>query len=136
MTYSAKPGNRIADMAEFAGTVARHLQVIYKTNFSEGLVNRILAMANVHYIGKPGWNEKDIVLITYGNSIRSASDNPLKTLRRFTDRYLADSFSTIHVLPFFPFTSDDGFAVSDFMQVNADLGTWDDIAAFTSSYTL
>ncbi len=123
-------------MAEFAGMVARHLMVIYKTNFSEGLVNRIMAMANLQYKSKSGWNEKDMVLITYGNSIRAAAENPLITLRNFVDRYLADTFSTIHVLPFFPFTSDDGFAVSDFMEVNADLGTWDDIAALTSNYTL
>ncbi|MFO7371301.1 MAG: sugar phosphorylase [Bacteroidales bacterium] len=136
MTNSAKHGNSVADMAEFAGIVARHLQVIYKTNFSEGLVNRIMAMANLQYKGKPGWNEKDMVLITYGNSIRSAAENPLRTFRRFADKYLADTISTLHVLPFFPFTSDDGFAVSDFMEVNSDLGTWEDIAALASNYTL
>ncbi|MBN1144156.1 MAG: sugar phosphorylase [Bacteroidales bacterium] len=135
MINKPQSGNRAAGMAEFAGVVARHLQVIYKTNFSEGLVNRILAMANLHYKGKFGWNEKDIVLITYGNTILSAAEKPLRTLSRFADRYLADTFNTIHMLPFFPYTSDDGFAVSDFMEVDANLGTWDDFAAF-SGYTL
>ncbi len=136
MTNNAKIGNRVAGMAEFAGTVARHLQVIYKANFSEGLVNRVLAMTNLQFKGKSGWDEKDIVLITYGNSIRTAYEKPLRTLKRFIDRYLADTFSTIHILPFLPYSSDDGFAVSNFMDVNPDLGTWGDITAFTSGYTL
>ncbi len=136
MTNNTQYGSRVAGMAEFAGVIARHLQIIYKTNFSEGLVNRILAMTNMQYNGKTRWNEKDIVLITYGNSICSASEKPLKTLRRFAGRYLAGLFSTIHILPFFPYTSDDGFAVSDFMQVNPDLGTWDDLTSFTPDFTL
>lgn len=136
MTNNTQSGNRVAGMAEFAGIIARHLQVIYKTNFSEGLVNRILAMTDLQCNGKPGWNEKDIVLITYGNSIRSGTENPLQTLRRFADRHLAGIFNTIHILPFFPYTSDDGFAVSDFMQVNPDLGTWDDLTIFASDFTM
>lgn len=70
------------------------------------------------------FSEDDVVLITYGDSLNEADETPLKTLTNFTSTHLAQTISTIHILPFNPFSSDDGFSVIDFFEVNPELGTW------------
>lgn len=77
--------------------------------------------------GNTLWSEKDSVVITYGNSVMDGQHKPLDLLSDFLRRYLADAITGVHILPFFPFTSDDGFAVTDYEQVNSTLGDWADI---------
>ena len=74
------------------------------------------------------FSEKDMVLITYGDSLKHEGEAPLETLHRFASRYLKDRFSTLHFLSFFPFSSDDGFSVMDFFAVDPKLGSWDEVA--------
>ncbi len=69
----------------------------------------------------------DIVLITYGDSIRKTGCSPLAALRDFYRQFLADSMNSIHILPFHPFTSDDGFSVVDYYSIDPALGDWSDI---------
>ncbi len=69
-------------------------------------------------------DQRDVMLITYGDTIVDDDMPPLAALKSFADRYLMDSFSGIHVLPFFPFSSDDGFSVIDYSAVRSDLGDW------------
>jgi len=73
------------------------------------------------------WNEQDALLITYGDSILDGSHKPLDLLHDFLLRRMKGVVNGVHILPFFPFTSDDGFAVSDFRSVNPRLGDWPDI---------
>ena len=81
---------------------------------------------------KSGWDEQDVVLITYGDQIRRQGEAPLATLRHFlAETGLTEIVNTVHVLPFFPYSSDDGFSVIDFKQVDASLGSWTDIRALT-----
>ena len=76
------------------------------------------------------FDEKDVVLITYGDQVRSDQLNPLQTLRKFlNDWQLPSLINTVHFLPCFPYTSDDGFSVVDYRQVDPELGTWDDVHA-------
>jgi len=82
------------------------------------------------------WSEKDVVLITYGQSISNHAEPPLKTLHRFLNNWLADVVSVVHILPFYPFTSDDGFSVVDYEQVNPQLGQWSDVQAIAQDYLL
>ena len=86
--------------------------------------------------GKPHFSQKDIFLITYGDSLQSLKETPLKTLHRFADQFLKGVFSTIHFLPFFPYSSDDGFSVIDFFSINPDLGTWQDVRDFHPDFGL
>ena len=72
-------------------------------------------------------DEKDIVLITYGNSIKETNTKPLKTLSKFIDKYLIEGINIVHILPFYPYSSDDGFSVIDYRKVNPALGDWKDI---------
>ncbi|MBN47248.1 MULTISPECIES: sugar phosphorylase [unclassified Methylophaga] len=82
------------------------------------------------------WHATDIAMITYGNSVLQKDEVPLQTLKRFLDDYFVDCINTVHILPFFPYCSDDGFAVKDFFQVNAELGDWSDINAIAKDYRL
>lgn len=82
------------------------------------------------------WHANDIAMITYGNSVLKNDELPLQTLKRFLDDYFADCINTVHILPFFPYCSDDGFAVKDFFQVNPELGDWSDINAIAKDYRL
>jgi glycosidase len=85
---------------------------------------------------KAEWvTEEDVMLITYGDSILSEK-SPLQTLYSFLSTYVKDSLSAVHLLPMFPYTSDDGFSVVDYMKINPNLGTWDDIKTLSSKYDL
>lgn len=82
------------------------------------------------------WSEKDAILIAYGDSILSEDAVPLQTLSSFLDKYCQEIFTTVHILPFFPYSSDDGFAVIDYRQVDPELGNWHDIADISQHFDL
>jgi len=82
------------------------------------------------------WNEQDIMLITYGDSILKEGEKPLKTLKNTLDFYLNESVSMVHILPYYPYTSDGGFAVSDYETINPDLGDWSDITELSLDYKI
>lgn len=83
-----------------------------------------------------GWSEKDALLITYGDQIRAQGEPPLQTLYDFLYERLQGVFSGVHVLPFYPSTSDDGFSVVDFQRVDPELGTWTDIRVIAQDFRL
>jgi sucrose phosphorylase len=85
---------------------------------------------------QPPLCERDILLITYADTIVDKHNPPLQVLKAFADRHLADYFSGIHILPFYPFSSDDGFAVVDYNSVRADLGSWNDVRALGANFDL
>ena len=86
--------------------------------------------------GEGYFSQEDVVLITYGDSLRKEGERPLVTLHNFANDYLEDSISTIHYLPFFPYSSDDGFSVMDFFAINPDLGIWEDVVATGKDFRL
>ena len=61
---------------------------------------------------------------------------PLKTLAEFCARHLKGMVSGIHLLPFYPWSSDDGFSVKDFFAVEPSYGTWEDIARLGADFDL
>ena len=82
------------------------------------------------------FTEKDVVLITYPDTVFEPNDVPLSTLKRFADRRLLGLVSTIHILPFYPYSSDRGFSVKNYDLVNKKFGTWEDIAALSENFNL
>ncbi len=82
------------------------------------------------------WSEQDVILITYGDSIRQEGEQPLATLNTFLDDHLSGSISHVHILPFFPYSSDDGFSVIDYYRVNPELGDWKAVENMTKNYRL
>jgi glycosidase len=81
-------------------------------------------------------DEKDAVLITYPDTIHKKGEKPLHTLHRFLKRYVKDAVSGVHILPFFPSSSDDGYAVMDYKTVDPRLGTWEEVQEIAGEYRL
>ncbi|MCK1992791.1 sugar phosphorylase [Peribacillus muralis] len=76
---------------------------------------------------KQRWDEKDLVLITYSDQFQEEGKPALATFEKVFDRYLADNFEIVHLLPFYPYSSDDGFSVIDYKKVNPIAGNWEDV---------
>ncbi|EKP4477043.1 sugar phosphorylase [Cronobacter dublinensis] len=77
---------------------------------------------------KKGWDETDVVLITYADQFSAPGEKRLATFQRFFEAWLKPLFSHIHLLPFYPWSSDDGFSVVDYHRVDPQCGDWRDIA--------
>lgn len=80
--------------------------------------------------------EKDSVLITYGDMVQQEGQVPLRTLANFLHARASGVVNTVHILPFFPYSSDDGFSVIDYKAVDPALGGWDDVARLDRSFRL
>ncbi len=82
------------------------------------------------------FTEKDVILITYGDMIVSEDRRPLRTLADFTEVFFRGIVSTLHILPFFPYSSDRGFSVISYEEVDPRLGSWDELAELESNFKL
>ena len=81
-------------------------------------------------------SERDALLITYADQVRADGIAPLQTLAMFCGRHLADVVSGVHILPFYPWSSDDGFSVKDFFAVEPAYGTWGDLTVLSERFDL
>ena len=129
------------ESAGFYAQLYQHVGQLYPDANADVLVGAIAAEFDDAHprIAPPDmerWTESDCLLITYGDSIVQSDETPLKTLKRFLDEYIGDAVSNVHILPFCPYSSDDGFAVIDYMLVNRELGNWSEISAIAESYRL
>ena len=82
------------------------------------------------------WSERDTYVITYGDSFVDGERRLLELLSDFLDKHLAGRVSGVHILPYFPFTSDDGFTITDYRAVNGALGDWSDVERITGAFRL
>ena len=82
------------------------------------------------------WDQSDVAMITYADTVRENNMLPLQVLHSFLDEFCSDIINIVHILPFFPFSSDDGFAVIDYQKVNERHGNWDDVSNIASNYHL
>ncbi|MGL5384986.1 MAG: sugar phosphorylase [Enterobacterales bacterium] len=117
------------------------LAAIYDDGLDESVVKSVISRVEqgkqaVTRIRKPQWDESDVVLITYADQFHNNNEKTLKTLSDFYNRGLADTFSHIHLLPFYPWSSDDGFSVVDYHQVDPVAGDWQDISRLNQSAKL
>jgi sucrose phosphorylase len=81
-------------------------------------------------------SERDSILITYADQVRKPGQTPLSTLVEFCQSHLQGLISAIHLLPFYPWSSDDGFSVIDYRSVDPALGSWMDIDRLGASFHL
>ncbi|MBD1390298.1 sugar phosphorylase [Neiella sp. HB171785] len=126
--------------------VLHHLTTIYQdielAEDLEIIMGRVLATMRLDEVdATPApfvnhWDQQDVVLITYGDSICGEQQQPLKYLHQFLDQHCKGVINSVHILPFFPYSSDDGFAVIDYSSVNDALGDWQDIEAIAGDYRL
>jgi glycosidase len=129
-----------SDIGDLEATIAPLLASIYQDR-SDEVRARILSLADDYADRLWGRGTRrpthaTTYLIIYGDAIRRPGETPLHTLGEVLDKHVADVVSDVHLLPMFPWTSDDGFAVVDYRQVNPALGTWDNIAALAADHAL
>ena len=119
-----------------------HLNQIYKNKKNHKLSQTIF---NIFFekknpiqpnLSNTKWGQEDIILITYANTFINQKKAPLKNLRNFLSKYIKKTINSVHILPYFPYSSDDGFAVIDFTKVNEGFGTWSDIEEIAKNYKL
>ncbi len=122
-----------------------HLSIIYgedqASSYTERLYKILIKFGQDHpklrdHAEQERISERDTILITYGDMVQEDGKTPLQTLAELLKDTLAGVVSTVHILPFFPYSSDDGFAVIDYQKVNPDLGTWDDIRHIRTEFRL
>lgn len=128
-------------MARLRSRIDSHLEVIYGEQAKDLVAPVIEAMRYPEDVSEPApyqnyWDESDCWMITYATSIHESGEPGLQTLQAFCDRYLSDTVNGLHILPFYPFSSDDGFAVTDYLAVNDAAGSWDDIQSIAGRYRL
>ena len=78
-------------------------------------------------------SEKTSLIISYGDSVYSDKKGSIKVFQKFFKKKLNKYFDTIHFLPFYPSSSDSGFAVKDHYKVESKLGSWSDIKNISKS---
>lgn len=122
--------------------VVDHLSRIYPDHDQERLARRLLRRIGVK-VGEcttepfqNTWSQSDAWLISYADSVIEDQQAPLQTLKKFVDQRLKRAVSGVHILPFFPYSSDDGFSVINYVEVNQSVGNWDDIKAIAEDYDL
>ncbi len=124
------------------------LRVIYSRETADWMVRKLKNRMDVYgreetirrrrkrYRGKPVLSEKDSIVITYADNIRQEGESPLDTLHRFMRTYFKTIVTGVHILPFFPSSSDGGFAVIDYKRVDPQFGDWDHIRRIARDYHL
>ncbi len=121
-------------------TIHNHLVTLYGeplgTAAFEELRTRLLPRRENQGRARKEIEQSDAILITYGDQLLEPDRAPLHTLAEFCDHYLSGVVSGVHLLPFYPYSSDDGFSVIDYKQVNSALGTWDDVARLGQRFHL
>lgn len=127
--------------------ILNHLTVVYGIDIAKRAYLEVERIMKVHHAyrsdlsefeetKRKNFSEKDAILITYGDMISGGGKTPLQNLKKFARKYLKDCFNTIHILPFFPYSSDRGFSVTDFTAVDPRSGSWNDIVDLKEEFNL
>jgi sucrose phosphorylase len=128
------------------------LDFLYGREVAEKVLPELLRLIRVHSAYKPEelkqeektfqptcrFSEQDMMLITYADMVRARGKTGLAALGEFLAYFRRGDpvFSILHVLPFFPSSSDRGYAVIDFHTVSPDIGSWADILNLGQVYRL
>jgi glycosidase len=126
--------------------IQEHLTFIYEAETAATISTQLLVrLANFRQqypeLGQPvppseRVTEADAVLITYGDQVQEPGKPTLQTLAEVLETYLKGIVSSVHILPFYPYTSDDGFSVIDYKVVDPALGSWSDVALLRQNFRL
>ncbi len=121
-------------------TISDLVSFVYGETHSQAIVKRIeqlIAEFKSDTTSKSTFfDEQDAILITYGDMVSEAGERPLKSLHQFLKAHISEIINTVHILPFYPYSSDDGFSVIDYAQVNPNLGDWDDVRNLRQDFKL
>ncbi|NOY08346.1 MAG: sugar phosphorylase [Spirochaetes bacterium] len=117
------------------GAETGHETYIAMCRLIEKYKNKLIKPSGIPENGLP-LDERDAIVITYGDQFRNGDKVPLENLEHFFTEYVGDAVSGIHILPFSPYSSDDGFSIIDYRQVNPEYGTWENIKKIAGRYRL
>jgi sucrose phosphorylase len=125
----------------FTQNAEAHLRMLYGKQQTAVLMDRLINLLhdftnNFSPIKEEHWDQNDVILITYGDNVQQANEVPLRTLHEFLSLHLSDCINSVHILPYFPYSSDDGFAVIDYENVDQKLGEWSDIERIAKDFHL
>ncbi len=82
------------------------------------------------------FDERDVWVIAYGDHLTEPGRPPLRSLDGFLREHFGDVVGGLHLLPHYPWTSDDGFAVVDHREVDPRLGDWSDVERLGDGFRL
>jgi glucosylglycerate phosphorylase len=122
--------------------VHNHLAAIYPNDVAEAVVQRVETMLERFKneggtpVSKRPLTQRDVMLITYADQVHEPNSPPLRTLAEFLETHLVDEISAVHLLPFYPWSSDDGFSVKDFFAVDPKFGDWPDVRRIGEHFDL
>ena len=124
--------------------ISKHVTTIYGANMSKKeldechskIISLLDKATKTDQQTMDRWSENTVVLITYANSIIHKDDKPLSTLEQFLNDYCKNIISIVHILPFFPSSSDDGFAVIDYYKVDSKYGDWENINKISKKFSV
>lgn len=80
--------------------------------------------------------QKDVILITYADQVQRPTEPPLESLQEFLEQELKGIINSVHILPFYPYSSDDGFSVVDYKEVDPHFGSWKEITGISENFRL
>ena len=133
-------------MTNKSSNLATHLAALYGDSVGRATWARLSPILDTYraqfaappapHLSTAKLTERDVVLITYGDQVQAAGRAPLGVLADFSAQQLTGLINTIHLLPFYPYSSDDGFSVMDYRQVDPALGRWDDMARLGQHFRL
>jgi sucrose phosphorylase len=142
--FSITKSDTVADsrsLSRVTNNIKPLLEKVYSPETAEWLTTKIFALIKdtLCPMGREDlkkWNHNNVLLITYGDSLCDGERAPLSVLADFLEKHLQNTITGVHILPFFPYSSDDGFAIIDYLKVNPELGTWEDIKRIASHFNL
>ncbi len=123
-----------------------HLVFIYGSEVAKPVYQKLVARLDEFRREHPELNrpvdpgqrvtETDSILITYGDQVRESGKATLLSLAEFLHAQLKGIISSVHILPFYPNSSDDGFSVIDYRAVDPAMGNWQDLALLRRDFRL
>lgn len=138
-----EPVENYSAISEYRFHVENHLRIIYPdlnhAAFAQTLIDIMCpdsGECQTPETHQNHWTQRDIIMITYGDSLLTEGQPPLKTLLNFSETFLQETINGIHILPFFPYSSDDGFSIIDYQRVDEKLGDWKHINAIANQFQL
>ena len=130
-------------MEKFEDKVLKRLNYICegeesKVDYIADKINKLkLKYQSLNKIEDTEWiSEKDTFLITYGDSLIRNDEKSLNVLNQFLNEKLKGYINNVHILPFFPWTSDDGFSVVDYREIDPSLGSWRDVQEIAKEFNM
>ena len=121
-------------------TINKRIHKLYPPEIAEKAIDSIVELIfkyKARIKSKPyHLSEKDVILITYGDQVNKDYEPSLDTLKGFLDKHLKNSINSVHILPFYPYSSDDGFSVVNYGAVDPKMGSWREIEKISKDYRL